>query len=126
MRIEPTSQTRPSFEQTSLRTEPPRPRPAAGGLVAALATAVCLALAPGCATHSGGSSDTVGIREQPFGHTPEGTPVSLFRLHNVNGAEARIMTYGGIVVSLKVPDRDGNFGDVVLGYDKLDDYVKNS
>jgi len=36
------------------------------------------------------------------------------------------MTYGGIVVSLKVPDKDGNFGDVVLGYDKFDDYVKNN
>jgi aldose 1-epimerase len=40
--------------------------------------------------------------------------------------EARIMTYGGIIVSLKVPDKDGNFGDIVLGYDKLDDYVKNN
>jgi galactose mutarotase-like enzyme len=40
--------------------------------------------------------------------------------------EARIMTYGGIIVSLKVPDKNGNFGDVVLGYDKLDDYVKNN
>ena len=36
------------------------------------------------------------------------------------------MTYGGIVVSLKVPDKNGKFGDVVLGYDKLEDYVKNS
>jgi aldose 1-epimerase len=40
--------------------------------------------------------------------------------------EARIMTYGGIVVSLKVPDKNGKFGDVVLGYDNLDDYVKNN
>jgi aldose 1-epimerase len=47
-------------------------------------------------------------------------------LRNANGCEARIITYGGIVVSLKVPDKNGKFGDVVLGYDKLDDYVKNN
>src|ERR1051325_3168973 len=40
--------------------------------------------------------------------------------------EARIMTYGGIVTSLKVPDKNGNFGDVVLGYDNLDGYIKST
>ena len=40
--------------------------------------------------------------------------------------EARITDYGGIVVSLKVPDRDGVLGDVVLGYDTLDDYIKDN
>jgi aldose 1-epimerase len=47
-------------------------------------------------------------------------------LRNNNGVEARIMTYGGIVLSLKVPDKNGQLGDVVLGYDNLDSYVKNS
>ena len=54
---------------------------------------------------------------------PDGTPVEIYTLRNGKGMEARIMTYGGIVVSLKVPDKNGNFGDVVLGYDNLDGYV---
>jgi hypothetical protein len=57
---------------------------------------------------------------------PDGTPVEIYTLRNDKGMEARIMTYGGIVVSLKVPDKNGKFGDVVLGYDNLDGYVKNS
>jgi len=52
--------------------------------------------------------------------------VELYTLTNANGMEARIMTYGGTVVSLKVPDRHGKFGDVVLGYETLDGYLKNS
>jgi aldose 1-epimerase len=72
-------------------------------------------------------TNTVGtISQAPFGKTADGTPVEIYTLRNNNGMEARIMTYGGIVVSLKVPDKNGNFGDVVLGYDKLDDYVKNN
>jgi aldose 1-epimerase len=72
-------------------------------------------------------TNTVGtISQAPFGKTADGTPVEIYTLRNAKGCEARIMTYGGIVVSLKVPDKTGNFGDVVLGYDKLDDYVKNN
>jgi aldose 1-epimerase len=63
---------------------------------------------------------------QSFGQDKDGVQVDIFTLRNSKGAEARICTYGGIVVSLKVPDRDGNLGDVVLGYDKLADYIKDS
>ncbi|HWD19920.1 MAG TPA: aldose epimerase family protein [Verrucomicrobiae bacterium] len=66
------------------------------------------------------------ITKAPFGALPDGRAVDIYTLKNSKGAEARIMTYGGIVVSLKMPDRHGQYGDVVLGYDKLDDYVKNS
>jgi aldose 1-epimerase len=44
----------------------------------------------------------------------------------MSGMEARIMTYGGTVVSLKVPDKNGKLGDVVLGYDSLGGYLTNS
>jgi len=63
------------------------------------------------------------ISQAPFGNTPDGTPVDIYTLRNSKGMEARIMTYGGIVTSLKVPDKNGNFGDVVLGFDNLDGYV---
>src|SRR6202453_5355136 len=61
---------------------------------------------------------------EPFGKMPDGTPVEIFTL--TDGAyEARVATYGGILVSLKAPDRKGNSADVVLGFDNLDGYVAN-
>ena len=67
-----------------------------------------------------------GVRRESFGTTPGGESVSLYPLAGAGGADARIMTYGGIVVSLKTPDRNGRSGDVVLGYDTLDDYVRDN
>jgi aldose 1-epimerase len=82
----------------------------------------CAIFFAGCAT-SVSSSDS--ITKQPFG-TADGQPVELYTLRNARGAEANIMTYGGILQSLKMPDRNGNFGDVVLGYDNLDGYLKTT
>ncbi|MCY4014242.1 MAG: galactose mutarotase [Gammaproteobacteria bacterium] len=56
----------------------------------------------------------------------DGEPVNLFTLTNARGAEVRITEYGGIVVSIRVPDRDGRLGHVALGYDRLDDYVADN
>ena len=64
------------------------------------------------------------VTSQPFGKLPDGTPVELFTL--IDGAyEARIATYGGVVVSLKAPDRQGKPADVVLGFDDVGGYVAN-
>lgn len=63
------------------------------------------------------------ISKEAFGKTFEGNPVVIFTLRNATGAEARIMTYGGIVQSLKMPDRNGKFDDVVLGYDDFASYL---
>jgi aldose 1-epimerase len=71
-------------------------------------------------------SSQAAVEQKPFGKLADGTQVSLFTLTNSKGVQARIMNYGGIVVSLSVPDRSGNFGDVVLGYEKLEDYVKDT
>jgi len=63
------------------------------------------------------------ITQQPFGKTSkDGRPVELYTLRNTNGCEATITNYGGIVTSLKVPDKNGCLGDVVLGYDTLAGY----
>jgi aldose 1-epimerase len=59
----------------------------------------------------------------PFGHV-DGKEVFLYTLRNASGMEARITNYGGILVSLTVPDRLNKPGDVVLGYDSLSSYVK--
>ncbi|MFZ0541983.1 MAG: aldose epimerase family protein [Candidatus Sulfotelmatobacter sp.] len=62
------------------------------------------------------------VSKQPFGHTPEGTPVEMYTLAD-GKIEARIMTYGGIVVSLRTPDRNGKLDDIVLGCDSVEKYV---
>ena len=66
------------------------------------------------------------MKREPFGTAPSGEPVELITLTNAHGVELRAMTYGAIIVSLKVPDRNGTLGDVVLGYDSLAGYVKSS
>jgi len=65
------------------------------------------------------------VTKQPFGKTPDGQQVDLYTLRNTRGAEATIMNYGAIVVSLKVPDRNGKFDDVVLGFKDFDGYLQN-
>ena len=66
-----------------------------------------------------------GVKKESFGKA-DGRNVDLYTLTNAQGVEARITNYGGIVVSLKVPDRDGKLDDIVLGYDNLDGYLKNN
>src|SRR5262245_37103965 len=66
------------------------------------------------------------IRKQAFGTTSGNEAIDLFTLTNAQGMEADIMTYGGIIVSLKVPDRNGKVQEVTLGYDSLDGYLKNN
>lgn len=61
------------------------------------------------------------ITKSPFGSVG-GQSVEIYSLKNSKGGECRIMTYGGTVVSLKVPDKNGKLGDIVLGFDTLADY----
>jgi aldose 1-epimerase len=68
----------------------------------------------------------MNIAREPFGSLPDGQAVDLYTLTNDKGVRARLTTYGAILVSLEVPDRDGRLGDVVLGYETLDGYVKNN
>jgi len=63
------------------------------------------------------------IISRVFGKTPSGETVELYTLRNAHGMEAAISTYGGVLVSLKVPDRTGALGDVVLGFDDFQGYL---
>lgn len=65
------------------------------------------------------------IKKESFGKTIDGKNVDIYILTNSKGVEAKITNYGGIVVSLKVPDNKGVFGDIVLGYDTLSGYEKD-
>jgi aldose 1-epimerase len=87
-----------------------------------LAAGLVITLFSGCATHNHGG----GNAPVQFGTAPDGAPVWLYTLRNQHGMEAHILNYGGIIQSLKVPDRNGNLGDVVLGYDSLGGYLTNS
>jgi aldose 1-epimerase len=66
------------------------------------------------------------IEKARFGKLSNGTEVPIYTLVNDQGMCARITSYGGIVVSLTVPDREGQPGDVVLGFDTLDEYVDHN
>jgi aldose 1-epimerase len=77
-------------------------------------------LAPIGATPQSGSTT-----KKSFGKTPDGQPVDLYVLTAKGGAEASITNYGGAVVSLKAPDRNGKLADVVLGYDNAEGYVND-
>ena len=61
--------------------------------------------------------------KKTFGKTPGGQPVDLYVLTNKNGAEASITNFGGALVTLKMPDRNGKLADLILGFDNVDGYV---
>jgi len=85
-----------------------------------------LAMAVAAATLVGTSmaaAQTRGITRQTWGKTGAGEAVDLYTLTNGKGASVQIATLGGTVVSLKVPDKAGTLGDVVLGFDSLDGYL---
>jgi aldose 1-epimerase len=88
----------------------------------AMAAGLLAAFLAGCAAMSNSNSSST-ITKADFGKTPDGTPVEIYTLRNSKGAEACIMTYGGIVQKLTMPDKNGEFADVVLGFDSLDGYT---
>ena len=81
----------------------------------ALVCFASISLSPACGFGGGGPSDLGTVDGAPFGQTPDGTEVEIFTLTNPNGVEVRAMTYGGIIVSLRVPDRDGQLEDTPMG-----------
>ncbi len=65
----------------------------------------------------------MSVTRDVFGTTAEDVTIDRYTLTNTNGVEATIMTYGGTIVSLRVPDRHGTLEDVVLGFDTLEPYL---
>jgi aldose 1-epimerase len=92
------------------------PRHLVSGLVLILAIGpLLLAQAP---------AQKPGVQQHPFG-TRDGRPVNLYTLTNSHGVEIHAMNYGGIILSIRVPDRKGQIADVVLGHDTLEGYIPN-
>src|SRR3989454_2228759 len=70
------------------------------------------------------ASGQAKVTKESFGKTPDGQNVDIYTLTNRRGAEVKITNYGGIITSLKMPDRNGKRDDIVLGFDNLDAYLK--
>jgi aldose 1-epimerase len=62
--------------------------------------------------------------QSTFGTMPDGRSVPAVKLSNANGVETTVIALGATLQSVILPDRDGNKADVALGYDNLDDYLK--
>src|SRR5205814_2287812 len=72
------------------------------------------------------ASGQAKVTKESFGKTSDGQNVDIYTLTNRRGAEVKITSYGGIITSLRVPDRNGKLDDIVLGFDNLDAYLKGN
>ena len=90
---------------------------------------LCMAVMAMCLLLSGGEkreeATLSGLMKSDFVSEVEGKPTALYVLKNKNGAEACITNYGGRLVSVMVPDKNGKMTDVVLGYDNIGQYVQS-
>lgn len=67
----------------------------------------------------------MAVEKSVFGKSPDGQEVMLYTLKNSKGMQVSLTNLGAIIVKLMVPDKAGNVADVVLGFDKAEDYYKN-
>ena len=86
---------------------------------------VCCALCSLMACNSKTDTGTTlsGLKKADFDTTVSGKKVALYELKNKNGVEVAITNYGGRIVSICVPDRNGKFGDIMLAHSSIADYI---
>ncbi len=86
------------------------------------AAVVLSATAAGLGAQTAPDAAPVRVDKATFGATGEGTVVDIYTLTNRQGVQARLITFGALLTELKVPDRTGKLGDIVLGFKTLDQY----
>jgi aldose 1-epimerase len=69
---------------------------------------------------------TGAVARAKYGVMPDGTAIESFTFSNGRGIEIQAISYGGIITSLRAPDRQGRPGDIVLGYDSLEGYLRDN
>jgi aldose 1-epimerase len=89
------------------------------GLVATVSSSADRPVLPGKPTPP-------SIEQDVFGTLADGTEIDIYTLTNSLGMEVTVLTYGGILQSIKVPDRRGRLANVTLGFDNLEDYVERN
>ncbi len=67
----------------------------------------------------------LSVAEAPFGKLPTGEQTTLYTLTNANGVVVKVTNYGGVITSINTPDKAGKMGDIILGFDNIDGYLKN-
>jgi aldose 1-epimerase len=70
--------------------------------------------------------DSVSVTPAPFGVLPDGQQVTAFTLMNRQGMQVKVLDFGAIISEIHVPDRDGRFADVVLGFERIEPYLHNT
>lgn len=95
-------------------------------LITGLATMlILLGTGPACVSRKDTTrTQNMKLEQREFGKLPDGTVVKLFTLTNGKGMVAKVAEFGAILTELQVPDRTGQFTNVVLGFDNLEQYVK--
>jgi aldose 1-epimerase len=100
--------------------------PPLGALVYVLvAGAGCDRQASESVTATGRTLQAAPVTRAHFGNLPDGTAIEELTLTNASGDTVKLITYGGIITSINVRDRDGRRADVVLGHDTLADYLRD-
>lgn len=113
---QPAAQRNPAAAVAASSTEPSAAVPAAAAAVPGAAAAV---------PHGASGAPLTRIEQDTFGDIG-GLPVQRFTLHNRRGLWLRVIDYGAILTELHVPDRQGQLADIVLGFDRIEDYVQRN
>jgi len=97
------------------------------GITHLVSLSLLIALALALLVPGAGIAEAQGsIQVAPYGTTSGGESVDEYTLTNAHGMEVKIITYGGIITSIRVPDRYGNMANVTLGFASLEDYETNN
>ena len=93
--------------------------------VAVLLAVATLGLFGVTASDAAGAKGHLDVKRERFGTMPDGTVVHRYTLTNARGMEVKLITYGGAIQSLRVPDRHGRKANVTLGFSDLEGYLSS-